>query len=134
MPKLWGKDDETIYISIYISILKHTCCCLLSKLIDSVSVLSSYVNVKSIFGLQLLSTVGAGVKEGSRKMSRLHMTQHIALLCVVLSTNCTKPAIESTLPFHNISVEKTSVLPCNSVCTCSLILCLGFTRSIMCWD
>ena len=109
-----GKRIETNYISIYISIKKHTCYCLLSKLIDSVPVLSSNMNVQSIFGLQLLGTVGAGVKEGSRKMSRLHVTQHIALLCIVLSTNCTKPAIESTLPFHNITAEKTSVLPCNS--------------------
>ena len=79
------------------------------------SVLSSYVNVQSIFGLQLLGTVRAGVKEGSRKMSRLHVTQHIALLCIVLSTDCAKPATEPILSFHNINVEKTSVLPCNSV-------------------
>ena len=88
-----GKDIETTHISIYISIKKHTCYCLRSKLIDSVSVLSSYMNVQSIFGLQLLGTVRAGVKEGSRKMSGLHVAQHIALLGIVLSTDCAKPAI-----------------------------------------
>ena len=118
-----GKDIETKHISIYISIKKHTCYCLRSILINSVSVLSSYVNVQSIFGLQLLGTVRAGVKEGSRKMSGFNVAQHIALLCFILSTDCAKPAILSILCFHNITVEKTSVMPCNSVCTCSLKFC-----------
>jgi len=55
-------------------------------------------------------------------MSRLHVTEHIALLCVVLSTDCTKPPTKPILSSHNIIVEKTSVLPCNSVVYAPVLL------------